>query len=81
MQGDILTGNYQSIFFLNSENEIQLCCFMPPLCTVVHIVQAKLGQARTGDNEVKLMKQASGWVRTRNPALLPLEHCASTFLN
>ena len=36
----------------------------------VHIVNAKLGQADAGDNDVKLMtKHAPEWVRTRDPVI------------
>ena len=36
----------------------------------VHIVEAILGQADAGDNEVKLiMKLAPGWVRTSDPVI------------
>ena len=32
----------------------------------MHIVWAKLGQAIAGDNDVKMMKPASEWVRTNS---------------
>ena len=36
----------------------------------MHIAQAKLGQARAGDNDVKaIMKHAPEWVRTSNPVI------------
>ena len=41
----------------------------------MHIVQAKLGQASTGDNEVKLMmKHAPEWVQTSDPVIRSPAH-------
>ena len=49
---------------------MKLCCF---LASFVHIVLAKLGQASTVDNEVKLMmKHAPEWVQTIDPVIRSL---------